>query len=490
VSIKNSIIFPRAFAFAIDDLGWNDGSDLSGQIPAGPFRAGVDRKFTQKDYEVIVEVGKAVGARIQSLFILSEMDRENILAGVPHATHQGRAWNNSFRVNDLQKAIMNYIVKSSAHMEFGLHGTGHEYWAADGIQRRAEWYNLKDREPWPEESLRQHIQAFKEIMAQYNITPDLGHSFPESFVPCAYSYYWNPKGKYSLGKLLAEAGVKYANTDFSEIPELSPPHETNGGGFDHGTHVINRLNYGNLWSAYATLPNVPLELHETDIIESHWPNWLAAPTDLQSGITSQWINYYKRVQRSPNRYIAKNTEQLHSQWLYNRYTIISETKSGVVEIDNSNMPEEAYRFNLLGNLVLKLKLADGQHVNSSSLDNELIPAYFEDQGYAFLYLPSLHQQKYTLVYSIGRAKMPLHVFHDGTYNVYSLNRNQNEITITLKMYGQQTVRINCSKPANVISVTHGLKIERHRYEDITSLLYIEIAAANMQGTRGTIRIIL
>ena len=59
----NTITFPRAFAFAIDDLGWNEGSNLTENIPPGPVRAAVKRSFDLNDYRHVVTVGKAVGTR-------------------------------------------------------------------------------------------------------------------------------------------------------------------------------------------------------------------------------------------------------------------------------------------------------------------------------------------------------------------------------------------------------------------------------------------
>ena len=484
----NKIEFPRAFAFAIDDLGWNEGSNLSGNFPPGPVRVGIKRKFDLQDYKYIVKVAEAVGVRIQCLFVLSEMDRENVLAKYPTTTHQREKWNNTWRVCDEQVDIMNYVLGVSSHMEFGLHGTGHEYWADDGMQRRAEWYNLIDRKPWPEDTLQQHLQGFREIMAQYGFTPQNGHSFPESFVACAYGYYWNPEGNYSLGKLLSQAGVKYANTDFGQIPELSPPQEVNGGGFDHGTHVINRMNYGNHYYELNSLPVVPLEMQGTDIIESHWANWLATDDFRQPEVTARFIHYYHEVQKIPDRYLAKNTEQLHSQWLYKKYAGITETSPGFIEIDNSLMPEHAYRNNLLGNMVLKLKLNPDQHVSEATINGNLIPAYFEEEGFAFLYLPPLHRKKYQLQYCTGNGFMPLHVFNDGTYNVYGLTRSDDHTLVTLKMYGRQTVKIQCNKPEGVVSQTDGLVVENFDYLADTSRLLITVKAANMQGTSGEIRL--
>jgi hypothetical protein len=490
INTTQRITFPRAFAFAIDDLGWNDGSDLSENATPGPYRCGVKRKFDLNDYKHVVEVGKRVGARIQCLFILSEMDRENVLAKFPTTTYQRENWVNSARVSEEQIEIMNYVREQAAYMEFGLHGTGHEYWAPGEPQKRAEWYNLNDKEPWPEESLREHIQCFKDIMAQYGFSPENGHSFPESFVPCAYSYYWNPTGAYSLGKLLTEAGVKYANTDFSQIPELNPPSDLNGGGFDFGTHVINRINYGNLWYELATLPRVALNEQHTDIIESHWPNWLAQDDFLQPQITEQWTSFYRDAQMSDDRYIAKNTEQLHSQWLYNKYTLVTEKEQGFVDIDNTQMPDEAYQHDILGTMVLKVKLGENEHIAAAELDGEGIPAYFEDEGWGFLYLPRLEKKEYRLKYRIGKNTMPLYVIHEGTSNIYGLRQQEGSIIVDLKVYGTQTIKIKCGKPRQVISATAGVQVEGYQYDDEQTILKVVLKASDFQGKRGEIRVVL
>lgn len=484
----NKIIFPRAFAFAIDDLGWNEGSNLLNHTPSGPYRVGVKRNFTVADYKFIVDVGKAVGVRIQSLFILSEMDRENVLADYPTTTYLRERWNNKQRINDEQLNIMRYVCQEASHMEFGLHGTGHEYWADDGIQRRAEWYNMADRRPWPEEDLRGHIEAFKKIMAQYDLTAEKGHSFPESFVPCAYSYYWNPGGEYSLGKLISEAGVKYANTDFAQIPELNPPQEINGGGFDHGVHVINRMNYGNLWYELSMLPKVTVDLQGTDIVESHWSNWLAQDEFMQDDVTARWINYYRHVQRYDSRYVAKNTEQLHSQWLYKKYTIVNETTPGTVAIDNRQMPHESYARDILGNMVLKVKCSNNEHVTRATINGVPIPCIFKDEAFAFLYLPPLAKDQYILSYEVGPGEMKEYVFNDGTYNIYSVEVHDTSLVLKLKMYGKQWIKIKSRKPSSVISLTKGLRVTGEKYDDAIGMIHLQLAADDFQGKRGVIRI--
>ena len=485
---QNKMIFPRPFAFAVDDLGWNIGNDTGDLDNQGPYRIGIDRKMDLNDYKVIVEVGKNVGVRIQSLFVLAEMDRQNILKNYPSTTWQGKNWDNSKNIGQEQIDIMDFVKDNAAYMEFGLHGVGHEFWV-DGQKKRAEWYCIEDNHPWNKKTLEQHIQCFKDIMAQYGISKENGQRFPESFVPCAYGYHWNPDGKFSTGKLMSENGVKYVNTLFETIPELNPPKGNNGGGFDNGVIVVNRINYGNEWWKQDALPTVPLEKQESDIIESHWSNWLAQDNFLQDETTQKFIDYYMMVQKSTNRYCAKNTEQFYSQWLYKKYTKVKQKSENVVEIDNTKMPNEAYKHDILGVMVLKVPIMPQEHITYATLNGSQIPAYFEQSGWAFLYLPVLKQQTYTLKYKIGKQTMPFYVYNDGTYNVYSIKKTNKNMLIDLKMYGTQTVKIKCdSSPVNIKSKNKNLKILSYKFDDLNKILSVKIRGIDIQGERAKIEL--
>ena len=479
-------IFPRAFAFAVDDLGWNYGSNMHLKTNRGPFRLGIERKMGIDDYKVLVQVGKSAGVRIQGLFILCEMDRGNVCAGYPTTTMYGSKWNNTKNVSDEQTEIMNYVKENAAHLEFGLHGVGHEYWDYDGRLHRSEWYDIEKHEPIPEKEIANHITCFKKIMAQYGLTKENGHSFPHSFVPCAYSYWWNPHGNRSLGKILAEQGVKYANTDFNEVRELNPPQGNNGGGFDHGIHVINRLNYGNEWHAFASLPTVPLKEQESDIIETHWANWLTEDKSLQKELTRYFIDYYNEVGKAEDRYPAKNTEQLHSQWLYKKYTHMHQTGTDCLTIDNTDMPVEAYTNNLLGNMVLKIPFKKGMHVCAASINNMPLAGYLEQYDAAFLYLPKLERQKYVLKYSVSSNTMPFYIMNDGTYTVYSVASAEKKTVIDLMMYGNQTVKIKCAEPKSVCVSVDEISILDKKYKKNCGILELQLKAYDIQGNRGSI----
>ena len=477
---------PKPFSIAIDDLGWMQGTCEDMDL-YGPARIGLKRTMDLSDYEAVVDLGEKVGVRLQALFILGEMDRENFLGQYPNTTQMRENWDNSEHISDLQIEIMEYVKKAGAHLEFGLHGVGHEFWPEEGKRRRAEWYNTEDDHPWPEEDIRNHMDCFVKIMSQYGLSKENGHSFPQSFVPCAYSYYWNPEGDYSLGSVLIDYGVKYANTDFQIIPECNPPTGDDSGGFDHGVHVLNRYNYGNLWYELSKLPTTPLSEQPTSYIETHWPNLLAQDNFLQTDITEQWASYYKKVQQSPDRYAAKNTVQHHAQWLYYKHTVISEDSEGSVTIDNSNMPSEALGHTSKGNLVIQIPLKENEQVSLAYLDDQPVPAYFKYEGYGYLYLPPLSKKTYQLKYEIGHSKPQNVIWHDGTSNIFKIDLVENTIQLHIELYGSQIIRLlKGEDPQNVSCDNEGIKIRSWQTEG--EFLKMDLNAHDIQGESGIIKI--
>lgn len=483
ICLAQEIIFPKAFGVAIDDLGWMDGSSL-GDV-GGPWRAGIRRKMDVRDYKPIVEIGKVLGVRFQGLFILSELDRLNTCAKYPTTTKQGSNFDNSENISRTQIDIMDYVKENAAYLEFGLHGVGHEHFD-NGKRTRAEWYDLENNKPWEEKDSKDHLLAFSEIMAQYGLTKENGHSFPESFVPCAYGYYWNPDGNYSTGKLMHEFGVKYVNTLFEEITECKPPIEF-GGGFDHGVIVINRYNYGNPWYEFASLPKVPLSEYKTDIIETHWPNWLAQDDFLQPELNKKWIEYFQSIQKSQTHYLAKNTEQLYSQWLYNKYSKVT-IQNGKVIINNEQMPDVVYKEELLGNMVIKVKLENGKHVSRAIINGKPISSYFEEFGYGFIYLPQLKKEKYELTLELGNKLMDSFINNTGTYNVYNVELKDKSMLFNIKMYGKQTVMIKCKEPIKINTNNRNLVINSWKYDKNSEMLSLDVYGKNIQGEGGEINI--
>jgi hypothetical protein len=482
---SGGIMFPKPFSIAIDDLGWMEGSSLGDD--GGPWRVGLRRNFDVRDYKAVVDLAKMTGVRLQALFILSELDRLNIIGEYPHMTYQQEKWDNTRNIGPHQIEIMSFVKENAAWLEFGLHGVGHEFWDENGQRTRAEFYNTDENSPRPEHLMNQNLDIFEKIMAQYGLTSENGHSFPESFVPPAYGYYWNPASGYSTGSILAQRGLKYVNTQFNYISELNPPADGSGG-FDNGVLVIDRHNYGNPWYELESLPRTPIGTYLTEIIEAHWANMLAADDFLQESLNNQWAEFYRSVQVHPDHYLAKNTEQFYSQWLYRRYVTVSEEIQGQVQIDAQAMPAEAYhRTDLLGNMVLALKLPEGRYISKALINGNPVPGFFSDAGYQFIYLPKMERREYTLIYETGSSPEAERIEINGTYNVYGVTQNRNSKRIDLQMYGTQDVHVYTRrKPSSVTSDNERLSVLESGYDADLGLLTIKIHGHDIQGERGVI----
>ncbi len=477
------IIFPRPFMVAVDDLGWINGGSLA--ETDGPWRIGFLRKMRAKDYEPFVEIGQKLGIRFQMLFVLAEMDRLNILKKYPTTTWMGKDWDNSENISSEQIEIMKYVKNNASHIEFGLHGVGHEHWE-NGKRTRAEWYDMENDKPWDEQDLHLHVKAYKEILAQYDLDEAHGHSFPESFVPCGWAYYWNPEGDYSTASVLKQYGVKFANTWFEKIPELNPPIKE-GGGLDHGILVLKRYNYGNDWYMVGTTPTQPISKFKSDVIESHWSNWLATDDFLQPEVNNKWIDFLTRIQRTENRYLTKNTEQFYSQWVYKKFTKVKIKSENEIEIDTTKIPDEYYKFGFVNSMVLKAPLNNGEHISKAEIDGKNITAYYETENYGFLFLPPLNKNKHTLKIKFGN-KLPKNlIWHDGTFNVYNSEQSKKFLSFEIKTYGNQTVKVLTQKPKRIV-VEGKIKIKKKKYDVAKSLLSLFVNVHNIQGEKGKIKI--
>jgi len=455
---------PKPLAIDIDDLGWKEGWDL--HESGGPYRLGLPRgrRMTLPDYEVIVYISKAVGVRLKSLFIMSEFDRSNICARYPTTNEKGGDWDNSALVSDSDFAVMNYVKENAAHIEFGLHGVRHEFWdARTRTSSRAEWADNSKKRPY--DVLWGHLECFKKLIDQY------GLDFPKSVRTAAANYYYNSNDPEDTGALMRAWGVKYAS--------LPPDREYVT---DHGLMVLLRSG-GVAWDAVNSAPNT---YPETEFMTSHWTNFVNLDPARDHEAGDKWITWFNKVKDDPNRYTAKNTAQLHSQFLYRRFSQVSVTGNTVL-VDNTRMPDWAYKLDLLGNLLLKHQLRDGEHISSASVNGRNIACYYEERGFAYVVLPKLEKKQYTLTVTTGTSDMPTYVWNDGTYNVEDFQSGTDNAIVGLEMYGTQRVKVKLRfEPDQVASNNTSLEIRDWRYE--APFLNMLIRGRNIQGQRGVITI--
>lgn len=478
--VELNILFPRAFGVAVNQVGYMQGSSLD--ATGGPWRAGIRRDFDVRDYQPMAEVGKEVGVRFMSLFALAEMDRLNVVARLPFGTQAGKNFDNHHNISNKQLDIMDFVKQNASHIEFGVTGVGHEWWE-NGIKTRSEWYDLTNKRPRPDSLMQMHIDVIKNILWQYGISEEYGHSFPESF--SALGFHWNPNGPFSTGKLFSDNGVKYVTTKFYIIPELNPPSQYSGG-FDHGVLVLDREGYGNLWHTYEDLPSRNFDEYEVDLIESHWANWLAEDDFLQEEVNNKWIEYFKAIQAYPYRYLAKNSEQLYSQWLYHEYAEVTKTSESSVRISNINMPDVVYNTDMLGNLVLSIPLRPNQYLSKVVIDGEPVSSILEEAGYGYIYLQRLDKKEYNVSWEVGSDKLQGVIHNKGTYNVYSSEAISDGWKFNIKMYGTQDVHVRVGEGYRATTNHVGFTIVDQRYDSELNELIVTLFGHNIQGETGEI----
>jgi hypothetical protein len=450
---------PKPMAIDIDDLGWKEGWDL--HESGGPYRLGLPpgRRMTLPDYEVLVYISQAVGVRLKSLFIMSEFDRSNICARYPTTNEKGSAWDNSALVSDNDFAVMNYVKENAAHIEFGLHGVRHEFWDAQThAMSRAEWADNGKKRP------------YDVLWGTWNASRSSSTSTASTFpgvLTAAANYYYSLNDPEETGAMSAW-GVKYATCRAGNMT-------------DHGLMVLLRP------AVWPDAPNsAPKTYPETEFMTSPWTNFVDPDPARNHEAGDKWIAWFNKVKDDPDRYTAKNTAQLHSQFLYRKFAQISVTGNTVL-IDNRTMPDWAYDLGFLGNLVLKHKLQAGEHISSASLNGGDIACYYEERGFAYIVLPKLEKKQYTLTVTTGTSDMPTYVWNDGTYNVQEFHSGADNAVVSLEMHGTQRVKVKLRfEPQEVTSNNTDLEIKDWRYE--APFLNMLIRGRNIQGEPGVITI--
>jgi len=447
----------------VDDVGWKRG--WSTDATGGPWRVGMPegRWMVWQDYEVLVYIAKAVGTRLQCNFIMCEFDRSNICAEYPTTTWQGSNWDNSQLVSDDDFRIMNYVKDNAAYIEFSLHGVGHEHWdPVTGERTRAEFAKA-DGTTWPYEVVKGHLECYKRLIDQYGI------SFPKNYVPTASYYYYNPDDPNDHGGLLSSYGVKTCNA--GEDTYIT----------DHGVMVLPRISVAVPWNAVGMAPE---QITSACIIVNHWANMVEKDPADNHKAGDKWIQWCEKIKALPDRYIPKNTAQLYSQYLYKKYTFFNTSfDKNQVRINNKRMPDEVYKYDLLGNLVLKVPLENGRHISSAQFSGGNIACYYEDKGFGYIILPKLEKSYYTLTFSTGPYEMPNYAINDGTFNVLKFTLSDKNATVSLQMYGTGDVKVKLDafKPTGAESNSKNLVINSWNWDQQTRTFIAKVTATDVQG---------
>ena len=424
---------PRPLQLVVDDVGWREGWDLSAR--GGPWRAGVNRLLGPADYHAIANIGQALTIRPQAAMVLCEWDRENVCAQFPTTTQHGAAWNNASRIGPWVDECAEIFIERADHVELTMHGVGHEHWE-QGRRFRSEWFGRDATEIWDPTALRGHLSCFRQILDQHRLGPDWGMSFPPSFVPCAFRFYWSNDDPQSTGALMHGAGVRTCSTPFSTCCFAGREPERSDGGFDHQLLILDRGDSAVPWQAFAS---VPAELPPTSICGCHWPNVLMENPAANDEAVKLWVGHLRQIDALDGWMLARNTAELASQWLYHSFAEFA-ADGAEATLDIGPVPSYAKLNRLAENVVIKVPLARGEHVSAVHSDDCRAVACWENAGFGHVVLRLGMRPRTSFTVDVGPRQMPLIVLRNGTYDVLDLiAEGDRAVRLKIRVYGRQLV---------------------------------------------------
>ena len=318
---NGALAIPMPIQVVIDDVGWWSGMDGSPQQE--PYRTGINRDHTIADYKAIIELGSALGMRPQAAMVLCEWDRQNILRELPDSTWMGTRWDNDKWVGPMLDEAADLFRNNQDHIEFTLHGIGHEYWTG-GKLSRAEWAG-GDGTMRPVEHVEKHLDYYEKLMQQNALG-----SLPSSFVPTAFIHGFGRTGEHtqSLAELLNKRGITYINTPFYRMQNADKV--VNGVfGLDAGVLTVDRGNDLLKWNTIGKLPEGELAGPTCGM---HWPNLLHEDPDRSSEIVQGWVKFLKPYNNRIDTLLAKNSLHFQKQLIHCVGTGIK-LKGDMIELD-------------------------------------------------------------------------------------------------------------------------------------------------------------
>lgn len=349
---------PIPIQIVIDDVGWWGGEN--GSARQEPYRTGIDRNHTLADYEAIALLGRQLNMRPQAAFILCEWDKENILRDLPHSTWMGSSWDNNRWVGPWQEQAVQILQDNAAHIEFTLHGVGHEFWSADEQGEwtfsRAEWFDQYGTMREREEVLA-HLDAYERIMQQHNLG-----SFPTSFVPCAFLYRF---GSSEFANLLQDRGTRFVSTPFGTMHGADEV-DHKWFGFDGEVMTVDRGSDLLEWDVIGTGPQGVLS---GPICGMHWPNFLHQDPARNEEIVMAWVEFLRPYDSRQDRMLARDTAQFARQLAHHECTQVALNDSALLLDFNSlnRLPQGQ----LTGSFVIKVSSPVAVHFTSLDLGVEV-----------------------------------------------------------------------------------------------------------------------
>lgn len=317
-----NIIIPYPLQITMDDLGWFCGTD--GRTKMEPARTGITRRHVAEDYEVVNEIGKRLGMRINCAFVMGEWDPDNRLKSIPHLSPYGEKWNNAAFFNEKEAKRCVDIINSSDHIDVAVHGVHHTYFLPEGEYNNSDYYYTKDGRsyPAPEEEIRMRLDTFYDLIEYHGIKKHIN-----SFIPPNFDYSAD-----HLAKILKDYGILYISTIFNKVHREDFDSEVT---IDNGITVMDRNNCLVPWNEMESdLDSLPVV---SGIFGCHWANVCHKNPKQNYTLVDSWVRYFNRCQNTFGIILSEDIGFCAAQSVYKKYSKTS-FSDGKYTIDLTDVP--------------------------------------------------------------------------------------------------------------------------------------------------------
>ena len=317
--IMKKIIIPEPLQITMDDLGWFCGSD--GRKKMEPARTSITRRHFAEDYEIVNEIGKRLGMKINCAMIMGEWDPDNRLKNIPALSPYGTNWNNALYFNAKEAKRCVDVINSSEYIDIAIHGLQHTYYIEGNQYSNSDYYFRNGNEwlPAPDSEIRTRLDAWYDLVEYHGIKKNVN-----SFIPPNFTYKFN-----HISKILKDYGVLYISTIFPKTIDSNVQ-------IEDGIITVNRNN--NL------IPYNEMEsnLDKYDIVSGvfgcHWANVCYSNPKENYKLADTWVEYFANCKKKFGIILSQSISFCATQTVYKSYSKL-ELNNEKCTIDLSDVPD-------------------------------------------------------------------------------------------------------------------------------------------------------
>lgn len=319
------IIIPEPLQIVMDDLGWFCGKD--GREKMEPARTGITRRHCSLDYEIVNEIGRRLGMKINCAFVMGEWDSDNRLKNIPGLSPYGTNWDNASYFDKEEAKRCVEVINSSEFIDIAIHGLHHTYYV-DGYDYNNSDYYHKKNDKWdyiPESEIRARLDACYDLMEYNGFKKNIN-----SFVPPSFRYATD-----HLSKILKDYNIKYISTIFDMVFNRNDLSIVE---IEDEIIVLDRNN--NMIPWYEMETNLDRATVVRGIFGCHWANVCHKNPKENYKLADSWVNYFERCKKTFGIILSESIAFCATQSVYKKYSMISENNEEFV-IDLNNIPRSS-----------------------------------------------------------------------------------------------------------------------------------------------------